>query len=110
MTEPIRELEKLRDEGIRVSANNAERVHSYWHVRADILLDEFLEQAIFARFLAEDIREYATQRGLERPPSARAWGAVMLRAARLGKIDKCGYASTTNPRAHGTPATLWVIS
>ena len=111
--EDLFEATKLRDNGIKISADNAERVHNGWHGKADFLLSEFLcfkRHSADNKFLGEDVRKYAEDQGLAKPPSDRAWGSVMVRAARCGKVIKAGYALTTNSRAHRTPATLWTYA
>jgi hypothetical protein len=42
------------------------------------------------------------------PPSLRAWGSVLLTAARRGWIKQVGYIKVENVKAHRTPAALWV--
>ncbi len=41
------------------------------------------------------------------PPSLRAWGAVLLSAAKRGWIRQVGYVHVDNPKAHKANAALW---
>lgn len=59
-------------------------------------------------FLGEDVRSWAHRdMGLDHPPKACAWGAVMTRAAREGIIEHAGYAKTRIPPQHSKPAVKW---
>ena len=58
-------------------------------------------------FMGENIRTYAENLQIPTPADKRAWGKIMRRAAKNGLIIKAGYSATSNPLAHGTPATLW---
>lgn len=96
---------ELRDRGIERAVDHADREIPSW---SDVAL-EYVRQ--YARnhgeFLSEEPRQYAESRGLPDPPDKRAWGAVMLRAARAGYIRKIGYAQANDPRVHGSINTLW---
>lgn len=56
-------------------------------------------------FLAEQIREFAEQRGFESPPDARAWGSVMQQAQREGVVQAFAFAPARS--SNGSPKTLW---
>ncbi|NDB65562.1 MAG: hypothetical protein EB168_07840 [Euryarchaeota archaeon] len=93
----------LRDAGMQAAASNAEANSSGWQERAIQCVRDFPQD----EFLTEDVRQWAHNNGLEEPPHARAWGAVMANARRLGIIYSVGYRKVRNPKAHRTPATLW---
>lgn len=95
--------ELFRDEGMKRSSERAELIHDGWNEKAFHLLRRFPN----AEFMAEDVRAYAEDKGLPKPPSARAWGAVIVRAKKEGIIRAIGFRSVKNPKAHRTPATLW---
>jgi hypothetical protein len=97
----------LRDEGMTRSMSNAEDKNPGWKEQALSLLLDFLHNSPLTEFQAEDIRIYAYQKGLPKPPSHRAWGGVMVSARKKGFIQRIGYQNVTNPLAHSTPATLW---
>lgn len=95
----------LAKQGINAAIEHADHAEDGWSERAYSLFIDFA--ARHAEFMTEDVRRWATDEGLNGAPSARAWGAVALRACREGIIAKAGYRRTQNPSAHGTPATLW---
>ena len=96
-----------RDDGINRAVKHANCVDPHWSDSAYDLLVAFL---VFHPnpFLTEDVREYAEQHGVPIPPSKRAWGGIVIRAAKEGLIKKIGYRNTTNPKSHATPATEWI--
>jgi hypothetical protein len=96
-----------RDTGMALATEHAKDHHKDWDVDALYWLTEFL----FTRstpFMAEEVREYAKHHGLADAPNQRAWGSILVKAKKLGLIKFVGYAQTTNPLAHRTPAALWV--
>jgi hypothetical protein len=95
-----------RDNGIKVSELNAESKYSGWSEYAIFWLKRFIENNP-GEFQAEQFRVFALGLGLERPPSDRAFGGVMLRAARLGLIVKVGLKATSGVTAHQANAGLW---
>ena len=92
--------------GMLLSEDNANLRTPGWSDMAMGFLMDFLDTRTDS-FLAEEVRAYASDRGLDAPPSNRAWGGVMARASRNGLIRSVGFALTSNPLAHNTPATLW---
>jgi hypothetical protein len=56
-------------------------------------------------FTTEEARESCGHVG--DPPDRRAWGAIALRAKRDGKVKAIGFATSKNPRVHGSVCTLW---
>jgi hypothetical protein len=95
----------LRDRGIKRSKQNADVQIDQWSEKAFTFLKEFISLAEYP-FMAEDVRNHPDCTVPE-PPSKRAWGAILVRAAKLGLIRRVGYRETKNPWAHRTPATLW---
>lgn len=92
--------------GMNVAVLSADSHLSGW---SDMALDKMMEFISIHKqpFLVEEVRRFAHFRGLPRPESDRAWGGVVSRAARRGLIKHVGYAKTSNPLAHNTPAALW---
>lgn len=95
-----------RDDGMKKALENADQQHYDWSQRAFIYLLWYCTRNTV--FMAENVR-MASVGVIARPPHARAWGAVMVRAARAGIIRKRGYRNVSNPLAHRTPATLWEV-
>ncbi|MFT3679463.1 MAG: hypothetical protein QM791_04270 [Ferruginibacter sp.] len=96
---------QLRDAGIRLAAESAEQLNPGWNERAYDLLIKFLKEN--KRFMAEDVRSYAEKQNFEMPPSARAWGGIINKAARQYIIIKTGIKPVKNPKAHCANAAMW---
>lgn len=95
----------LKDRGMRIAKENADIKIDGWSQQAFDFLKEFISFQE-APFMAEDVWMSA-ECDVPEPPSKRAWGAIIARAARQGLIRRVGYRETKNPWAHKTPATLW---
>mgnify|MGYP001605844020 CR=1 FL=1 len=94
----------LRDAGIKAAADHAERVSPSWAERALGYVKEYA--CYHVEFTGEDCRMFAEAHGFTFP-HGRAWGNVMLMAARRGIVKKVGTRQVKNPRAHCAIATLW---
>ena len=100
----------LRDIGMQQAVDHAERVEPGWKESAYRYLENFLTYAGrygIKSFMAEDIRAWAHQNGLNRPPHNRAWGSVIMKAAKRGLIVKIGIGQVKNPAAHSANAAIW---
>lgn len=95
----------LADQGITRAVEHADREVDGWSDRALMHLRLFAE--IRPSFLGEDVRAWAYDQGLPRPPKECAWGAVMLRGARENIIARDGYGTTKIPPQHAKPAVQW---
>ena len=95
----------LQKKGINAAVENADACIPNW---SEIAMSELLDYARHCKrsFLVEEVRMH---RDVPEPPSKRAWGGVVRRAASDGYLAHAGYANTTNAKAHGTPASLWVF-
>lgn len=93
-----------RDNGIAVAELNAESHIPNWADMAFDALNQFI-QGRSDEFMAEEVRTWATW--VPEPPSARAWGSVILKAARRGIIRSVGIRKTRNPSAHCANASVW---
>ena len=58
-------------------------------------------------FTAEAVRRNAEENGCPKPGDPRAWGGIMQRAEKDGKVKRVGYAKSTNRQAHKRPVTIW---
>lgn len=96
--------EELRDEGIQKAIDNANEASPSWSEMAFKFLQGFAARN--KEFMAEQVREASLEQ-IPIPPSKRAWGAVIVRAAKCGLITRKGYRKVKNKKAHCTPATLW---
>lgn len=99
---------ELRDGGIAVAIENANLKHDNWAEEAYLALMTYIK--IHKQpFMCEEVRDFAhIELGLPQPPHARAWGALIVRAQKEKLIIHAGYGHTTNPKAHRTPASMWI--
>lgn len=97
---------EARDAGIERARISTERKTPGWSETAYGYLLEYLATHT-GDFRGEQVREFAHGRGCPQPAHKRAWGAVFVRAAREGKIEKVGVVQVENPTAHMANANLW---
>lgn len=95
---------ELRDQGMQRATNHADAVINDWSETAYQFLLGYLHS--HSLFMTEDVRK-ASEGIVPEPPSLRAWGSIIVRAAKSGFIKRAGYENVKNARAHSTPATLW---
>jgi hypothetical protein len=91
--------------GIKRAEDHANKVHGDWSQQAF----EFLK--IYLRhnkndFMTEDVRN-ACKGVVPEAPTARAWGAIILKAAHADLIRKVGIRPVKNLRAHRANAAVW---
>jgi len=98
---------ELRDAGIQQAVDHADQVKENWSEDAYNFLLGYLP--FVDTFMTEEVRE-AAEGMIDEPPSKRAWGAVILRAAKAGLIHRVGYKQTNNKKSHKTPASLWRVN
>lgn len=104
------QAELLRDESIQRAVDHADRVTSEWSDRAYGMLVRYVRAlGSGARVTSEAIRNYAEWHDLPTPPDKRAWGAVVLKAARAGVIEKAGWTTANDPKVHCNPVSLWQV-
>jgi hypothetical protein len=92
------------DDGAKRAAEHADRVRAAWTQGAFDCLVVWLTWYPES-FLAEQFVTECIGNGYAPPPDARAWGAVIQRAARKGCIVKVGYAPAAT--SNGSPKVLW---
>lgn len=98
---------KLRDEGMQRAIDHADRVIDRWQDKAYESLRVYISFNS-QPFLSEDVRVYAAHLGIPDPPDKRAWGAVMMRAAKAGLIRKLGWTTASDPKVHKNPVSQWI--
>lgn len=94
-----------RDYGIQLSLDHAEYRHEGWGEQAFRLLEEFVKTR--SEFMCEDFRTFCEVKGLTTPPSKRAFGGIILKAARKGLIRQVRFDHVKNPLAHNANAAVW---
>lgn len=96
-----------RDQGIELSEAKANRDQPGWSEDAQAALEKFCLAHPGQKFLTEDVRAWAEELELvEAPDNAKAWGAVMQRAARFGTIRRVGYMPAKSSNL--SPKTAWM--
>lgn len=93
----------LAQSGAKQAADHADAVHGDWSERAYQLLKRYPGR----KFMAEEVAKWAYGQGLPKPPTGRAWGAVINRAKKEKIIRHIGYDRVSNEKAHSTPASVW---
>lgn len=96
-----------RDAGIAKAVGHAEKNNPGWSNKAYALLKKFLNSHV-GSFQAEELRSYAAVEDFELPPSARAWGGIIQKAARERLIKKIDIKPVSNPKANCANAGVWV--
>lgn len=97
----------LRDEGMQMAADKANRNSPGWGERAYNAILEYIARHNFRPFTAEDAQEWAYENGLNVPASNNAWGSVISRLARDGRITKTGIRNSRKANAHARTVIVW---
>lgn len=95
----------LTEKGIAESAAHAEQVASGWKERALAFFK--LYATLHPTLMTENVRAYAYERGLDRPPAEGAWGSVTRKAMTEGYVRKVGFKTSDNASQHGKPMALF---
>lgn len=98
--------EELRDAGIEQAINHANEVTPDWSDMAFEKLKEYIK-AFPGEFMAENFRSEMALQDFPLPPSARAWGGVIRRAAIAGLIVRVRHQQVSNKKAHCCFASVW---
>lgn len=100
-----RVAEDRRDLGIA----RAERHAGHdWQERAIGYLLEWIATGNRGPFMCEDVRAFAERRGLESPPTKRAWGGVMRAAKDRCIVQAIGYAPANS--SNRSPKVQWTAT
>jgi hypothetical protein len=97
-------IAETKEQGMQLALDHADRVHENWSEEAFKFLKTFLLHN--SDFMTEDVRE-AAKGIVPEPPSLKAWGGVITRAAKEGLIRSNGYRKAKHARSHQRPSTLW---
>ena len=97
----------LRDLGIRVAVEHADKKEEKWSEKAYEFLINFIK--LNDEFMVEDVRK-ASEGIINEPPSLRAWGGIIVRASKENLITRVGFRNVTNSKAHSTPASVWKLN
>jgi hypothetical protein len=98
---------ELKNRGMEQAINHACEMEDNWKERAYELLKTFVLKTDVP-FMAEQVRSYAALIGFPLPPSNRAWGGIISRAANSGLIQRVGIGKVSNTKAHQANASIWI--
>ena len=100
--------QRARDAGIAQAVQSADDASAGWSARAGGMLNRFiLESEPGLQFTSEDVRKFASKKGLPDPPHMRAWGGVFRAAAIRGVIEKVGTAQSRASHCHLSYVSAW---
>lgn len=97
---------RLAQEGAQRALDHANQASKGWGERALGFVDAYALNHE-GTFMAEDVRHEAYAQGFEKPAEERAWGGIMLKAAKSGKIIRVGFGRSRAKNVHANPATVW---
>lgn len=103
--------EELREIGLELAVENAERKEKDWKKLAwqYFLLWLRRKKRMQDEFMIEDFRKYLLDYDLmEMPPSNRAFGFISVKAAKEKWILNAGIGKVKNVKAHRANASKWV--
>jgi hypothetical protein len=102
--QPLTPLQR-KEVGMEKVRVHADFVSPNWSERCYELLLVFAEKRkLWARpFITEEFTEYARSVGMPMPHDNRAFGSVVSRAAKLGKIQRVNY----RPDKFASPKSEW---
>lgn len=91
MTDNLDLFNPPRIEGMRRAVEHANRVEPEWSDTALRFLNWYAQGA-GKSFLVEEVVMKANQYSMAKPPTTKAWGAVVRKAAKQGWLVKDGFA------------------
>ena len=92
------------DQGMGRALDRAERQTPAWGEIAYRFIEEYARQhAEFPGWVV--VKSAAVTVNFPEPPTEKAWGAVIKRAARARVIERAG--TVKDPNRHGNPIPLW---
>jgi hypothetical protein len=95
---------QLRDIGMKMATDHADEKSEAWTDKAYRLLEQFANTK--GEFTCEEFRAWARYK-IDSPPSLRAFGGIIHRAAHNELIEQVGTVRVKNPKAHRANAALW---
>lgn len=102
--EPSPELAaRMRERGMDRALTTAEAQYDAWATKAYAFLGAYART--HASFAGWELVRAANDSGQVPVVSGKAWGAVFVRAARAGLLEKAGFAP--DPNRHNNPAPRW---
>ena len=97
-------MNQLALEGMERAEQSANNSHYKWSDTAYSFLTDYAARC--SSFMMEDVIS-ASEGLVPEPPTKRAWGSIVRKAAKEGKVFNLGFQKKTSEGSHGTPAVLW---
>lgn len=98
---------QLRDEAMAQAIRHAETVTEGWARSAFTFLVAYIR--VNYKFTTEEVR-IAAEGKVEVPPDTRAWGGIIMQAAKAGFIKKIGVKNGLTKQCHHAPKTVWQVA
>lgn len=95
---------RYAESGAKKAIDHAQLTDLTWAEQALKFLLQYIKHG--NEFMVEELRT-ASIGTVPEPPSKRAWGGIIAKAARLGWVVAVGYRQVSNVKAHATPARVW---
>ncbi len=102
----VSQAEAYKEDGMRRALLSAESKNPDWAAQALDMLRRFIASHSDP-FMVEDVRAFAYREGLPHPDRDQAWGAIVVRAAKMGIIVNVGVAVAKDPTRHRGYTALW---
>ena len=99
---------EARNIGMQEALSHAVSVQHDWAEQAMNALRVYIGAHPGKEFMTEKVRAYAHgYLKVPRPPHGRAWGGIMVKAARLGLIERVRLGPVEAASSHMANATVW---
>lgn len=102
-----KKVRQAAQEGIDRAVTHADMVTPGWSQNALEFIRLHVSRNRGKRFTGYELVQASIAYGLDQPPSPKAWGSPIQRAARLGLLVKRGTVPDPNPDRHGSDVPLW---
>lgn len=99
-------MNQLALEGMQRAEQSANNTHYKWSDTAYSFLIDYSKK--YSSFMMEDVI-LASKGSVPEPPTNRAWGSVVRKAAKEGKLVNLGFQKKKSEGSHSTPAVLWGV-
>jgi len=99
-------MNQLALEGMQRAEQSANNTHYKWSDTAYSFLIDYSKK--YSSFMMEDVI-LASKGSVPEPPTNRAWGGVVRKAAKEGKLVNLGFQKKKSEGSHSTPAVLWGV-
>lgn len=100
-------IKRAAQEGINRAVEHADETVPGWSEVAYEFIRLHAMRNKGERMTGYEIVQAALAYGVPKPPTDKAFGGPIQRAARCGVLRKVGTVADQNPERHGSPVTLW---